>query len=384
MKKLACCSILAGVATLFHCGGASDAPIGDAGGAGDGTTAEAGADKDSGGGGNDAARDADASSSSSSGGGEGGGGNEGGPSDGGGDTGLAETGPGDSGTGDTGGGDTGSADTGPGDSGSVDGGAGDSGDGGITGNAQFRVAALMPSPAAIDFCWQQGGGAWNGPVMAGWGISSRLAYQQVTEYVPVPVAATTVRLVASTATDCNTSAGEVVFTPPAAGAAFLVSSFSQGNTSLQVKAFTDELTTTGATNTKLRAIHAALMAPGGSVSQAVPVDFYVGGTATATVLFSDVPFASIAPAGAGVDADGYLPHDFFTSVDLRVRLHTGATDVLDVTGFSTTGGHVYSLFTTGVHNLVLPNATPMKLVVCDDTAAAVGHLGVCSAVGTQL
>jgi hypothetical protein len=217
----------------------------------------------------------------------------------------------------------------------------------------------MPNPAAIDFCWQQGGGTWNGPVMLGFAVSQRLAYQQVTEYVQVPLVATTVRVVASSATDCNTSAGEVVFTPTASSPAFLVS-----------------------TNTRLRAIHAALMA-GTGVSQAVPVDFYIGG-ATTGVLFSDVPFAGTAPAGGGVDANGYLPHDFVTNVDLRVRLHTGATDVLDIPGFSTTGGHVYSLFTTGVHDLVLPNPTPMKLVVCDDSAAAVGHLGVCSATGVQL
>jgi hypothetical protein len=433
MKRLACCSILAGVATLFHCGGAGDVTIGpsDGGGGSDGASAEAGESHDGGSDGKDGAGDATSSSGSgadtgaaSSSGGDSGDGTETGDEDsgagegGGADSGAADTGSGDTGSGDGGSADTGGADTGLVDTGSPDTGAADTGatdsgasdasdggggetgtpdggthdsgasdaaDGGSSATAEFRVAALMPSPAAIDFCWQQGGGAWNGPVMLGWGIAQRLAYQQVTEYVKVPVAATTVRIVASTATDCNTSAGDVLITPPAANAAYLVSSFSNGNVAPQVKAFTDELTTTGASNTNLRAIHAALDTPtGGTAPQALPVDFYLPATAAATVLFDDVAYATTAPAGAGVDANGYLSHDVLTSVDLRVRLHTGATDLLDIAGFSTTGGHVYSLFTTGVHQLVPPSGTPMKLVVCDDTAAPVGHLGVCSVVGTDL
>jgi hypothetical protein len=420
---------------LFHCGGAGDVTIGqtDGGESGDGAGADVGASHDGGGSGKDAAGDdATTSSSSSSSGGDGGGGadtgaasssggdsgegpetgaadtgaGEGsadsGPADtgssadaGAADTGLLDTGSSDTGSADTGatdsGGsdgssiDSGGGDTGAGDGGAHDGGAGDAGDGGSSATAQFRVAALMPSPAAIDFCWQQGGGAWNGPVMLGWSISQRLAYQQLTQYVKVPVAAITVRIVASTATDCTTSAGDVVVTPPAANTSYLVSSFSNGNVAPQVKAFPDELTTSGATNTNLRAIHAALVLTAGSTApQALPVDFYLAGTALTTVLFNDVPYAATAPAGAGVDADGYLARDFVTNVDLRVRLHTGAIDLLDVANFSTTGGHVYSLFTTGVHNLLPTNQTPMKLVVCDDTAAPVGHLGVCSVVGTDI
>ena len=250
MKKLACCSILAGVATLFHCGGAANAPIGSGGdgGGGDGTTADAG--KDSAGNGMDATG---GDGAGSSGGGDGGA--EASPGEGGADTGTADTGAGDTGSGDTGSADSGDGDTGSMDTGTVDSGGGDtgatdsstadSGDGGSSPAALFRVAALMPDPAAVDFCWQQAGGAWNGPVMLGWGISQRLAYQQVTEYVPVPVAATTVRFVAASANDCNASAGEVVFTPPAANAAYLVSSFTAGNVAEQVKAFPDERTTSG-------------------------------------------------------------------------------------------------------------------------------------------
>ena len=413
MRRLACCSILAGLATLFHCGGASDALIGSAGdgGGSDGSDAvDSGGRPDgtsSGGG------DASSSSSSSGGAGEAGGGNEGGNP---GEAGVGEGGPGEAGGGeagpgdaggeagpkDGGGGDTGAGDSGPdaggndgggdasgsdggGDSGAGDGGTdaggSDGGDGGIVGKAEFRVAALMPIPGSFDFCWQQSGGAWNGPVMAGWGISTRLAYQQVTEYVPVPAAATTVRLVAALATDCNTSLGQVTFTPPAAGSAFLVSSFTQGNVAPQVKAFPDELVAAGA-GTRLRAIDAALTTASGGGVIGQPVDFYVAGSVT-TVLFDNVAFASTAAAGGSIDADGYLTHDAFAGVDLRVRLHSAA-DLLDVPGFTTTAGHMYSLFTTGVHNLGGTNPSPMKLVVCDDTAPAVGHLGVCTASGTQL
>jgi hypothetical protein len=242
----------------------------------------------------------------------------------------------------------------------------------------------MGNPAAVDFCWRQGGG-WNGPVMLGWGISARLAYGQVTEYVSVPLAPTTVRLVASTATDCNTAFVEVAFTPAAANDAYFVAEFDQGNIGPQAKAFLDERATSTPASTKLRAIHAAITAltPGlGPVGQ--PVDLYVASGTTTTSLFDDVAFGATAAATNGVDANGYLSHDTFTNADLRVRLHTGLVDLLDVPTFSTTAGHVYSLFTVGTHSLASGNATPMRLLVCDDSAAPVGHLGVCKAVGTQL
>lgn len=63
---------------------------------------------------------------------------------------------------------------------------------------------------------------------------------------------------------------------------------------------------------------------------------------------------------------------------------TGGADLLDTAPFSTTAGHVYSLFTVGIHNVLPTNTTPMKLLVCDDSAAPVGHLFACKAVGTQL
>ena len=336
-------------------------------GSGDGGQPDAGRDGGGDAGGSDAGPEAGGSD-----GGPEAGGSDGGPEAGGGDGGP-EAG------GSDGGPEAGGSDGGGGDGGN-DAGVGDGGDGGVVGKAEFRVAALMALPASFDFCWQQSGGAWNGPVMAGWGISTRLAYQQVTEYVPVPAAATTVRLVGALATDCNTSLGQVTFTP-AAGSAYLVSSFTQGNVGPQVKAFPDELAATLA-GTKLRAIDAALTTATGGGVTGQPVDFYVAGSVT-SVLFDNVAFASTAAAGGTVDADGYIPHDAFAGVDLRVRLH-GAADLLDVPGFTTTTGHTYSLFTTGLHNLGATNPSPMKLVVCDDTAPAVGHLGVCTASGTQL
>jgi hypothetical protein len=289
---------------------------------------------------------------------------------------------------DAGGGDAseGGAADGGGDGGSDGGseaGAADAGDGGTTSQALFRVGALMRFPAPVDFCWQQGGASWNGPVMLGWGVPARLAYGQVTDYVSVPVAATTVRIVNGSATDCNTAVVQVAFTPAAANDAFFVAELDQGNVAPQAKSFLDERTTTAPTNTKLRAIHVAItgLTSGGPVGQSV--DFYVGGGAT-TSLFDDVAFGATAAAGNGVDSNGYLSHDTFDNADMRVRLHTGLVDLLDAPAFGTTAGHVYSLFTIGVHSPSPQNTTPMRLLVCDDSAAPVGHLGVCNAVGTQL
>lgn len=423
MKRLAWVAALAGAATLFHCGGTSDVVVaGDDGGA-DGTAAEGGGGAD--GGGKDATGGGHDGSSggadSSSGAGEGGGGHEGGAEggghDGGHDGGL-EGGGGDGGAGDSGGGDGGGdaaqdggggndgggsdaggdgggdaggndsggdsgGDSGPTDAGS-DSGPTDAGDGGITSQALFRVGAVMPLPSPIDFCWAQAGGAWNGPVMLGWGVSTRLPYQQVSDYVSVPLAATTVRIVNGTSTGCNTALGEATFTPTAANDAFFVAEFEQGNVAPVVKAFLDERTTTSATNTKLRAIHAAITQFTGAGPIGQPIDLYVGVGTTAS-LFDNVSFASTAAAGNGVDANGYLSRDTFNNADVRVRLHgNGGADLLDAPAFSTTAGHVYSLFTVGVHNLSVGNTSPMRLLVCDDTAPVAAHLFACKAVGTQL
>jgi hypothetical protein len=219
--------------------------------------------------------------------------------------------------------------------------------------------------------------------MLGWGVSVRLQYQQVTEYVPIEVAATTVRVVASTATDCNTGL-DVTFTPSGADAAYLVAAFVQGNTAPQVKAFVDERVASSTTSSKLRAIHAAYTSTSAGGNQAAPVDFYVAGVASTTSLFDDVSYGATAAQGNGVDANGYLSHDPFAGADLRVRLHASLLDVLDAAGFSTTPQHVYSLFTTGVHAVSPNNAHPMQLLVCDDSAASLGHLGLCTAMGMQL
>ena len=405
MKRLAWCSLVAGFATLYQCGGSGNVGIGNPdGGAADGSAGDTGAASSSGAGGKDGSAAADGSS---------GGGKEGGTSEGGssgGEGGAVEGGGGEGGASEGGAGESGAGDGGPGadggDGGGVieggtdasdggtdasdggtdasDGGT-DASDGGTVAHARFRVAEVMPSVAAYDFCWQQSGGAWNGPVMLGFGISARLAYEQVSEYVPIPVASTTVRIVAAAATDCTTSFADVTLGPAAASDSYLVAAFVQGNAAPQAKAFVDEGAANGTTNDRIRLIDAAFTSAvsGGGGGGAASIDLYVGGTASTASLFDDVPFGGVAPPTLSVDANGYLSHDAFKAADVRIRLHAGL-DLLDDAAFTTTAAHVYSFFTVGVHDILPANTTPMRLLVCDDSAAPVGHLGVCSAGGTQL
>ncbi|HEY8038942.1 MAG TPA: hypothetical protein VIF15_04080, partial [Polyangiaceae bacterium] len=83
-----------------------------------------------------------------------------------------------------------------------------------------------------------------------------------------------------------------------------------------------------------------------------------------------------------VDAMGYLEQNAIPSSDLRVRRHLGLVDILDVPGFTANAQHVYSVFTTGTHGATV--LKPLQLVVCDDSAAPLGHLFPCTAAGTQL
>ncbi|MGH7296016.1 MAG: hypothetical protein ACRELB_13830 [Polyangiaceae bacterium] len=201
--------------------------------------------------------------------------------------------------------------------------------------------------------------------------------------MPIAVASTTVRIVAASSNDCTTSFADVPLSPASSSDAFLVAAFAQGNGGPQATAFVDELTTTGATNTRLRLIAAAFTGAGSGGNTTAPVDLYVAGGVATPSIFDDVPFGGIAPGPATVDANGYLSRDAFVHADLRVRLHA-SLDLLDDSGFSTTAAHVYSFFTVGVHSLLPGNATPMRLLACDDTAAPVGHLGVCTTSGTEL
>ncbi|HEY8039961.1 MAG TPA: hypothetical protein VIF15_09220, partial [Polyangiaceae bacterium] len=265
-------------ATLFQCGGSGDTSLlgpGDDGGSEGGSSSGGGSGSGSG----------SSSGSSSSGGSSSGGSSSGGSSGG------SSSGGSSGGSGGSSGGSSGSS-SGSGSGG--DGGAGDGGDGGSTPKTHFRVAELMPDPAAYDFCWSQAAGTWNGPVMKGFGIAAGVQYQQVSEYIPIDVAATTVRLVSPNAADCNTSLGDAQLAPPGPDAIYLVALFVQGNLGSQVKVFPDERHISSSSHTKLRAIHAAFagVGTGGNITE--NVDFYLSGGVTSASLFDNVPFGGTA------------------------------------------------------------------------------------------
>jgi len=363
LARLSPCFVAASLGaslSALQCGGASDtsgllAPAGNGGsggGAGSGVGIDASSSSGGGSGASSGATDGGASSDATAGTGRNGGGNGGGGK----------------------GGGAGSADAGGGGGSGGGGGGGGGSDAGTT-KAAFRVAQLSPTTLAFDFCWQSQGGAWNGPVMQNLGVSGGLGYAQVSEYVHVDAVATTVRIVAPSATDCASSLGDVAFTPSPSTATLVAGTFGAGTTLLSLKTFADERDV-GSSQTKLRAIHAALTSTGtgGGTGTTEPVDFYL--SAAGVTPFTDVAFDATAPQGSGVDANGYTVRDAIASQTLDVlRYAQPQTTLLAVPSFSAAAQHVYSLFTVGIYG----NASrPMQLLVCDDSAAPAGHLSSCT------
>jgi hypothetical protein len=219
--------------------------------------------------------------------------------------------------------------------------------------------------------------------MLGWSVAARLQYEQVSQYVDVDAAPTTVLLVGVQATDCSAPIGQTVLSLNP-GDHVLVAGFGEAS-NLTVGSFIDEGGPSSGSQARLRAIDAGIF--GGTLSTdsgvGTSVDFYLASSGTNDVLFGDVPFGGTAPQGGGVDADGYITTAPIANADLRVRRHADLVDVLDDPGFSADAQHAYSIFLTGT-SLSGQSSSTLQVVLCDDSAAPVGHLFPCTAGGTEL
>ena len=241
--------------------------------------------------------------------------------------------------------------------------------------ANLRVAHLSPGTPAVDFCLAvHGTTAFMGPVLAGRGALTGLAYGIVTQYLVVAAAQYDVRIVAPGATSCATSLNglpDITNLPalPAGGSATIAAEGELvpgdgGGQPFGLKAYIDDTTvTTG--KAKLRFVHASSGTPA--------VDVGLGGGVLLKPLFTNVAFGNTAPA-----ANGYIETDPLTNVEISARANGTTSDVLAVKGASLAAGAIATAFAIGkVGNI----ASPLKVLMCADNGAPVGLFTPCNVVG---
>jgi hypothetical protein len=258
--------------------------------------------------------------------------------------------------------------------------------------AHIRVAHLSPDVPAIDVCLAPTGSAF-----AGTGILRRLnqtaglAYPQMTTYLDIPVASYIVRLVAATATDCNTAAvpdtpnvvvvddlyatigalGDLTVPPPPEAGVPDAATPDGGTipTSFGLKVFVDDKAPpVPATNINLRFIHTS---PGTAA-----VDVGLGSGGAFTPLFINVPFRNFG-VGVGIDPNGYVSTAPLAAQTLSARLSGGTTDAIVVPNVTITAGSLATAFAIGK---VGDTNRPLKILMCIDSSPAAGVLTPCTVV----
>ncbi|HET6412409.1 MAG TPA: DUF4397 domain-containing protein [Anaeromyxobacter sp.] len=240
------------------------------------------------------------------------------------------------------------------------------------GNIHVRVAHLSPNAPAVDFCLAKSGGSFTGPILKGLSVTSGLAYSEVTKYLELDAGQYTARLVAPDATDCATALASLPdYSLPSLSDGTYATVAAIGivgatdATAFTVKPYVDESTVPSG-KAALRFVHASPGTPA--------VDVGILAESTFTALFEDVAFGDYA-SNSGIDPNGYLVTSPISLATVSARPTGTSTDALVVEGVSLPAGAIASVFAIGE---LSSNATPLKVLVCVDTAAAVGALSSCS------
>ena len=242
------------------------------------------------------------------------------------------------------------------------------------GTIHIRVAHLSPNAPAVDFCVAKQGEGFVGPILKGLSVTGGLAYSEVTKYLELDAGQYTARLVAPDAKDCSASLASLPdYSLPnlsdgtyATVAAVGVIGATDA-TAFTVKPFVDESTVPSG-KVALRFVHASPGTPA--------VDLGILSDSTFTGLFKDVAFPDFA-TNSGIDSNGYLMTSPISSVTVSARPTGTSTDALVVEGVSVPADAIASVFAIGVLG---SETTPLKALVCVDTAAPVGALSACSVV----
>lgn len=222
-----------------------------------------------------------------------------------------------------------------------------------------RVAHLSPDAPAVDFCVSPDGGqTWVGPVAENiLKAADGLAYSGVTGYIPLPAATYDIRLVAPTATDCDTELVPTFkgITLPAdvdatiAATGFLTPGANQPAFDLTV--YVDNNAAPAAGKAHLRFIHASPDTPS--------VDVGVGKGQSFTAVFSGVEFPKVG-------TPEYFETDPLSKVTLSARATGTDTDAIVLEAVDLPAGAIATAFAIG--NLA-GSPQPLKVLVCVDNAA---------------
>jgi hypothetical protein len=243
---------------------------------------------------------------------------------------------------------------------------------------QVRVAHLSPDAPAVDVCIKAKGAddsTFIGPVLKA-AIPAGLAFGQITGYVPLPPGEYTARLVAPNAANCGTpvAAGLPDYDLPALAAgtwatAAAIGQVGSSPATFTVKPFVDSRGTPPASGKfKIRFVHASPGTPA--------VDVGVGKGANFTRIWQNVSFPN-AGAPTGADANGFLEADPLDNATITARLNSAPdADALSVEGVTAPAGAIVSTFAIGL--ATGSGNTRLSVLVCVDSADAVGGLTVCN------
>ncbi len=237
--------------------------------------------------------------------------------------------------------------------------------------ARVRVAHLSPDAPSVDFCLApHGTTTFAGPILAGAGGTTGLAYGTVTKYLPVAAEQYDVRLVAPGAASCASPLGGLAdFTDlPALPEGGAVTIAAEGRvafgaaTPIHLAAYIDD-TEVDAASAKLRFVHASPGTPA--------VDVGVGGGALFSAVFSNIAYGATA-------TQAYATTPPLAGVEISARAHGATTDALSIRPAVLPAGAIATAFAIGE----LDNTTtPLRVLLCDDNAAPSGLLSQCSIVG---
>lgn len=240
------------------------------------------------------------------------------------------------------------------------------------GAARVRVAHLSPDAPAVDFCLAAAGsGKFTTPVLAGAGAAAGLSYGKVTAYLDVPAGRYDVRLVGPGSSTCDQALGGLpdltglpeltedgTFTLAATG------KLAGGAAPFALRAYVDD-PRAPAGSARLRFVHASPGTPA--------VDVGVGGGVAFTPVFRGVAFGDTAAGDLG-----YVTTPALDAVEISARATGTTADVLSIKPASLPAGAVATAFAIGELG---STATPLRVLLCVDSAAPSGLESACSVVG---
>lgn len=238
-----------------------------------------------------------------------------------------------------------------------------SGTGGGAETGRVRVAHFSPDAPAVDFC-VDGGSGFIGPVMESLGASDGLSYPSVTDYVELPAATYSVRLVSPEATDCDTPLGPEdtsgIVLPAgvdATIAALGMLSPADTDADFELGVYVDDNSDPAMGMIKVRFVHASPDTPN--------VDVGLGSEAGGDFVevWDNVPYPEVGLVGG----EPYLETEPLDGATLSAQANDAGVDALVLEDVSAPAGAIVTAFAIG--NL---DADPqdLQVVLCVDNAEA--------------